>query len=124
MNECPDDTTIAVDVMGADKGIDAFIRGVIYAFKNFPGELGKVVLVGNEEKIKRAITGNKAGKFFENVNIVHTSQEIDMEDKPMSALRSKKDASMFRAIELVKEGKADGMLSSGNTGCLMAGGTL
>ncbi|MDR1256078.1 MAG: phosphate acyltransferase PlsX [Puniceicoccales bacterium] len=124
MNVHSDDSTIAVDVMGADNGVSAFIRGVAYAIKNFSAELCKVVLVGREGEVRDAIARDKLGKFFEGVSIIHASQEIEMVDKPMSALRNKKDSSMFRAIELVKSGHADGMLSGGNTACLMAGGAL
>ncbi|MDR3273767.1 MAG: phosphate acyltransferase PlsX [Puniceicoccales bacterium] len=119
-----DDTTVAVDVMGADNGVSVFVRGVVYAAKNFPSELGNIVLVGHGDEIGRAVSENKLEKFFKKINIVHASQEVEMTDKPISALRSKKDSSMFRAIELVKDGYADGMLSCGNTGCLMAGGAL
>ena len=58
------------------------------------------------------------------VSIVHASEVITMDDKPLNALKRKKDSSMVRAIELVKNGEAGVVVSCGNTGALMAGGTL
>jgi glycerol-3-phosphate acyltransferase PlsX len=119
------DITVAVDVMGADGGVDTFIAGVARSMEVFRGEIDGVALVGDTDKINAAIDGNRRlRKLLRSVTIVHASQEIEMADKPMYALRHKKDSSMFRAIELVRDGHADGMLSGGNTGCLMAGGTL
>jgi glycerol-3-phosphate acyltransferase PlsX len=115
---------IAVDVMGADSGVGALVRGVVRAIKNFPDELDKVILVGNEDEVRGVARDSGLEKFIKRVDIIHATQEIGMDDRPMSALRSKKDSSMFRAIELVRDGQADGMLSCGNTGCLMAGGTI
>jgi len=58
------------------------------------------------------------------LTIVHASEVITMEDKPLKALKSKKDSSMIRALELVKSGDARVAVSCGNTGALMAGATL
>lgn len=118
------DITIAVDVMGADNGVAIFIAGVKHAIKHGACLAEQIKFVGDEQQIKDAIRKQKANKQLSAVEIVHADQEILMTDKPMYALKHKKDSSMFRAIELVKSGQADGMLSCGNTGCLMAGGTL
>ncbi|MBI3886910.1 MAG: phosphate acyltransferase PlsX [Opitutae bacterium] len=56
--------------------------------------------------------------------IVHASEVVTMDDKPLQAIKRKKDSSMVRAIELVKSGEARVAVSSGNTGALMAGGTI
>jgi glycerol-3-phosphate acyltransferase PlsX len=120
----PSDITVAVDVMGADKGVGTFVAGIAHAVKVYRDEIGGVILVGDGDKIGAAIDARKLGKLLESVEIVHAPQEIEMTDKPMYALRHKKNSSMFRAIELVRDGHADGMMSCGNTGCLMAGGTL
>ncbi|MDE6432306.1 MAG: phosphate acyltransferase PlsX [Opitutales bacterium] len=118
------DVTIAVDVMGADNGTVAFIAGIVQAMKRASCAAHQVKLVGDRDQIQSAISKQKADKWLCDVEIVHADQEISMTDKPMFALKNKKNSSMFRAIELVKDGQADGMLSCGNTGCLMAGGTL
>ncbi|MDR2435929.1 MAG: phosphate acyltransferase PlsX [Puniceicoccales bacterium] len=118
------DIAIAVDVMGADSGVGALVRGIVHATKHFSDELGRIILVGNEDEVREVARSNGLEKFIRKADIIHAPQAIGMGDKPMSALRSKKDSSMFRAIELVRDGQADGMLSCGNTGCLMAGGTI
>jgi glycerol-3-phosphate acyltransferase PlsX len=59
-----------------------------------------------------------------NLSIFHASEVVTMDDKPLMALKKKKDSSMVRAIELVKNGDASVLVSCGNTGALMAGGTL
>src|SRR5690606_15812673 len=58
------------------------------------------------------------------ISILHASEVIAMGDKPLQAIKRKKDSSMVRAIELVKSGQANVVLSCGNTGSLMAGGTI
>ena len=58
------------------------------------------------------------------VRIVHASEVVEMEDKPVIALRKKKDSSIVRAAELVSEGKADALISLGNTGGIFAAGTF
>ena len=58
------------------------------------------------------------------VSVLHASEVITMEDKPLLALKRKKDSSMVKAIDLVKSGEARVTISCGNTGALMAGSTL
>ncbi len=118
------DITIAVDVMGADNGAEVFIASIVQTIKRCSCVARQIKLIGNQQHIKEAIAKQKADKWLTDVEIIHADQEISMTDKPMFALRNKKNSSMFQAIELIKNGHADGMLSCGNTGCLMAGGTL
>ncbi|MDR1435116.1 MAG: phosphate acyltransferase PlsX [Puniceicoccales bacterium] len=112
---------IAIDVMGSDLGPKEIITGVIVALadrKDF-----RVILIGDEDTIRK----NLRTQNLENssrIEIVHASEVIAMDEKPLQALRTKKDASVVRAIELLRSGKADVMLSCGNTGSLMAGSTL
>lgn len=115
--------TIAVDVMGSDLGPSEFIRGLLYARKDLKLEAG-IILVGKERLIERLLKVQKATVDLENVRIHHASEVVDMNDKPVQAMRKKKDASMFQAIHLVKEGLADAVVSCGNTGALMASGTV
>ncbi|MDR2812816.1 MAG: phosphate acyltransferase, partial [Puniceicoccales bacterium] len=112
---------IAVDVMGADLGPGEIIDGVIDALAD--REDYRVILVGDRDVIQGYL---EAQVRFDHsrVEIVHASEVIGMEEKPLQAFRMKKDASVIRAIELVQSGKADAMLSCGNTGSLMAGSTL
>jgi glycerol-3-phosphate acyltransferase PlsX len=117
------DRVVAVDVMGGDGGVSLVMGGVALAAKLFPAEIGKLVLVGDGNEIEKHLSRCKHLSHG-NVSICHASQAIDMSEKPMCALRYKKDSSMFRAIGLLKESNVSGVLSCGNTSCLVAGGTL
>jgi glycerol-3-phosphate acyltransferase PlsX len=108
---------IAVDVMGGDHGCGAVVKGVKLALKA-DSSISTIVLVGNEEKIRVAL--NDAALHDSRVKTVHASEVLTMDDKPAD-IRKKKDSSMFRAIELVREGKADAVISQGNTGALVTG---
>ena len=108
---------IAVDVMGGDHGCAVVIEGVKQALEA-DKSIAAIYLVGNEAQINPAC--EKAGLRDSRVEIVHASEVLTMEDKPQS-VRTKKDSSMVRAIELVCEGKADAIISPGNTGALVAG---
>lgn len=86
-------------------------------------DLAPIVLVGQQDLLTPLVAqAGLAGS--PRLSIVHASEVITMDDKPLKALKTKKDASMVRAIELVKTGEAKVAVSSGNTGALMAGGTL
>jgi phosphate acyltransferase len=108
---------IAVDVMGGDHGCAIVIEGVKQALEADPS-ISQVLLVGNEAETRPAC--EKAGLRDPRADIVHASEVLTMDDKPQS-IRRKKDSSMMRAIELVDEGKADAVISPGNTGALVAG---
>jgi glycerol-3-phosphate acyltransferase PlsX len=112
---------IAVDVMGADLGPSEIIKGVVDALDD-RGDY-RVILVGDQDTIRENLKGQWGGDCSR-LEIAHASEVISMEEKPLQAFRTKKDASVVRAIELVQAGKADALLSCGNTGSLMAGSTL
>lgn len=115
-------SSIAIDAMGSDKGPAEMVAAVRLAVDTLPN-LRPLILVGNEEELKPLL--EKAGlSSHARVSCLHASEVITMDDKPLVALKRKKDSSMVRAIELVKEGRASCVLSCGNTGSLMAGGTL
>jgi phosphate acyltransferase len=116
------DSSIAVDAMGGDLGPAEVVAAVELALREVP-RLKKVILVGDEALLKPEV--DKAGLAgHAGVSIFHASETIAMDDKPLQAIKKKKDSSMVRAIELVKEGRAKVLLSCGNTGALMAGGTI
>ncbi len=113
---------IAVDAMGGDLGPAEVVEAVKLAFQEYP-ELNPVTLVGDRQVLDPLVS--KAGlKGHPSLEVVHASEVITMDDKPMQALRRKKDASMIRAIDRVKNGEAGIVVSCGNTGVLMAGGTI
>jgi glycerol-3-phosphate acyltransferase PlsX len=115
--------TIAVDTMGGDLGPTEFFRGLLYATEELKLNCN-FTLVGRGRLLERLLKVRKIRVDPETIQIHHSSQVIGMDEKPIQALKKKKDSSMVQAIELVREGKANAMVSCGNTGALMAGGTL
>lgn len=112
---------IAVDVMGGDHGCGVIIAGVKRALDENK-KISTVFLVGNKADIHAALPPR--GFRDHRVRIVHTTEVVEMEDKPASALRKKKDSSIARAAELVSEGQADALVSLGNTGGIFAAATF
>lgn len=105
---------IAVDAMGGDYAPEQIIAGV--ADSGVP-----VILTGPEEVLAPLVRDFDDSKRPE---IVDTEQVVSNEDHPLSAVRSKKESSMMTAIRLVKEGRAAGVMSAGNTGAFMLGATM
>jgi glycerol-3-phosphate acyltransferase PlsX len=112
---------IAVDVMGGDHGCGVIIAGVKRALEENK-KISAVFLIGDREKIHAALPAR--GFRDHRVRIIHTTEVIEMDDKPVVALRKKKDSSIVRAAELVSEGKADALVSLGNTGGIFAVATF
>ena len=112
---------IAVDVMGGDHGCGVVIAGVKAALLANK-DITTIYLVGNKTDIHAALPPR--GFRDHRVRIVHASEVIEMEDKPVVALRKKKDSSIGRAAELVHDGEADALISLGNTGGIFAAGTF
>lgn len=107
--------TIAVDAMGGENAPEAIVQAVLQA----KAELSetKFILFGDQKKVS-----NLVGSDHERIEIVATSEIINDEDEPVKAIRTKKDSSLVVAAQFVKQGKADALLSLGNTGSLLACG--
>src|SRR5271168_3964129 len=106
--------TIALDAMGGDHAPRAEVEGAILAAR----ELGvKVVLVGIEEKVRQELNRHRHRGVA--VEIVNATEVVTMQDSPSHAFRRKKDSSVHVAAKLVRDGKADGLVSTGNTGAVM-----
>ena len=112
---------IAVDVMGGDHGCGVIIAGVKGALEENK-DLSTIYLVGNKTDIHAAPPPR--GFRDHRVRIIHTTEVVEMEDKPVVALRKKKDSSIARAAELVRDGEADALISLGNTGGIFAAATF
>jgi phosphate acyltransferase len=114
---------IAVDVMGGDHGSGVVIDGVKAALQA-PGHerIRQILLVGNQAEIEAGL-GN-ARHRDPRIEILHASEVLTMDEKPVVGLRKKRDCSIARAVELVKEDKADAVISPGNTGGVVAAATL
>jgi phosphate acyltransferase len=112
---------IIVDVMGGDHGPAVIIEGVKLALQT-NADITELYLVGREDEIKSA--QQQVGCNDPRVKIVHASEVITMEDKPVEGLRRKKDSSILRAVDLIKEGRGDALISPGNTGGIVAASTI
>jgi glycerol-3-phosphate acyltransferase PlsX len=108
---------IALDVMGGDHGCGVVIDGVKLALAAYP-KLTELLLVGNQADIEKGLARVRCRDS--RVRIVHASEVLTMDDKPLAAVRKKKDASIVRAVELVRDGRAQAVISTGNTGGLVA----
>ncbi len=107
--------TIAVDAMGGDEAPKAEVEGAIQAARS----LGvKVILVGKEDVVRRELSVYEWEDLP--ITIQHASEQVTMEDSAAKAVRTKRDSSIRVASRLVREGVAQGMVSAGNTGAVMA----
>ncbi|KRL99893.1 phosphate acyltransferase PlsX [Liquorilactobacillus satsumensis] len=107
---------IAVDAMGGDNAPQTVVAGVERARDEFTDL--EFILFGKENEIKKYL------KNEDRIKIVHTDEEIVMNDEPVRAIRRKKNSSMVLAAKAVKEQQADAFFSCGNTGALLAAGLL
>jgi glycerol-3-phosphate acyltransferase PlsX len=113
----PDSAVIALDAMGGDFGPEVVIPA---AAKILSGRRQlNIILVGDEERLRVCAQKHRI-KLDDRLTIQHASQVVEMHDEPALAMRKKKDSSMRVAINLVHDGRADAVVSAGNTGALMA----
>lgn len=113
--------SVAVDAMGGDSAPREAVRGAVEAARSRAGEL-KVLLVGREAEVRAELEA--ASWDGSNIEIVPADAVIEMGDSPVEALRKKKGSSIEVATRQVREGRADAMVSAGNTGACVAAGTL
>jgi glycerol-3-phosphate acyltransferase PlsX len=112
---------IAVDVMGGDHGCGVVIEGAKRALEA-NAAISALFLVGNKEEIHASLP--KGGLRDHRARVIHASEVLAMDEQPAAAVRRKKDSSIVRAVELVREGKADAIVSLGNTGGIFAAATF
>lgn len=104
---------IIVDAMGGDNAPHEIIAGSIKAAKDFNVN---IILVGKAKEIT-PIVGDSPG-----ITVINTEQVISASEAPVAAIRSKKDSSIVKGLQLLRDNKAHAMVSAGSTGALMAGG--
>jgi glycerol-3-phosphate acyltransferase PlsX len=109
--------SIAVDAMGGDHGPTEIVPGALDHARAHPED--RVLLVGDETTIRSI-----AGDLPQNVEIIHASQVVGMDEHPARALREKKDSTILVATDLVKTGRADALVTAGHTGAGMAAAVL
>lgn len=113
-------TTVALDAMGGDHAPTEIVKGAVEAVKKRQDI--NVLLVGKEEIIKDALKNYEYPA--DQISIVNATEEIEMAESPVLAIRKKKDSSMSVAMKLVHDKKADAIVSAGNSGAVLVGGQL
>lgn len=104
---------IALDAMGGDHAPANIIAGAILALREYP-HISRMLLTGDKDRIEAELRNND---FTDSrIAIHHTTQVVDMHDSGLDAVRRKKDSSISRAVDLVKSGEADAVVSAGHTG--------
>ena len=110
---------IIVDAMGGDHAPEVVIEGAVAAVKEYGVE---VVLVGDELRIESLL--KKARYSGSNISVYPAQEVIGMEESAAASFRKKKDSSIVKGLNLIKEGKGDAFFSAGNTGAVVCAATL
>ena len=108
--------TLALDAMGGDNAPSEICKGAYEACKKYDDI--EIILTGDTERIKSCLTPH------ERIHIEHAGEIIDPDEHPANAIRRKKDSSLRVAMEMVRRGDAQGCISAGSTGAIVAGGVL
>ena len=109
-------TVIAVDAMGSDRAPKAEVEGAILGARQYDVQ---VVLVGQEPVVRPELARHPAASGLA-IETVHASEIIGMREKAAQAVRTKRDSSLRVGLRLVREGRASGFVTAGNTGAAMA----
>ena len=113
-------TKVVLDAMGGDHSPGEMVLGAVNAVKEKDNLF--VYIVGPSDRIQAEL--DKCEYPKDQIEIVHASDEITCHDAPVQAIRGKKDSSMVVGLRMVREGKADGFVSAGNSGAVLVGGQV
>ena len=108
---------VSIDAMGGDAGPSVVVSALARSVQRHPD--AKFILHGDETALN-GLLQKRRGKLAQRVTVRHAPGRVRMEEKPSLALRRGRDTSMWHAIESVKKGEAEVVVSAGNTGALMA----
>lgn len=111
---------IIVDAMGGDHAPEEIVKGAVQAHRTLGYD---ILLVGREEDVHRCLR-TEGAEGMPGITVHHAAEEIDMNEDPTTAVRRKKDSSMVIALNLLKDGVGDAVVSAGSTGALLTGATL
>jgi glycerol-3-phosphate acyltransferase PlsX len=114
--------TLAVDAMGGDNAPDAVVQGAVRAVEQAGGP--RILLVGRADAVEAALTRHveppRMAGVRSRIDIVHAAEVVEMDEHPAQAVRAKRDSSIVRACELVASGRAQAVISAGNSGAVLA----
>ncbi len=111
---------VALDAMGGDNAPGEIVKGAVQAVKERDNI--HVILTGDKDAVSQELSKYEYPK--DQIEIVPTTEVIEMSESPVNAIRTKKDSSMEVAITMVKNGEADAVVSAGNSGALLVGGQV
>jgi glycerol-3-phosphate acyltransferase PlsX len=109
-------TRIAVDAMGSDAGVDVVVRGAIVAAREM-GESLEIILVGDQPMIWEVLEAESARELP--LFVAHAREQVEMAEKARHAFRSKPDSSIAVCANLVQTGRAEALVSAGNTAAVV-----
>ena len=113
-------TIVAVDAMGGDNAPGEIVKGAVEAV--LASEQVMVKLVGKEDIVKEELAKYEYDK--ERIEVVNATEVILTEEPPVKAIKSKKDSSIVVAMNMVKRGEADALVSAGSSGAILVGGQV
>jgi glycerol-3-phosphate acyltransferase PlsX len=113
----PTTRVVAVDAMGGDRAPGEIVAGAVQAVQQLDV---RVLLFGREGEIEPLLDGVSSDRL----EVVHAADVIAMDDEPLGAVRKQKDSSIVRAVEAVREGRADAVVGAGNTGAVTTAAVL
>ncbi|MCH8326969.1 MAG: phosphate acyltransferase PlsX [Candidatus Marinimicrobia bacterium] len=108
---------LALDAMGGDKAPAETVKGA-YEFLQSTDSSISIILVGQEEPVSREMARHRFDPA--RISLVPATQVIGMEEKPAKIFKTRPDSSVVKAVQLVKDGKADGVISAGSTGAMLS----
>lgn len=111
---------VIVDAMGGDHAPQAIVEGCVLALREMPDM--QITLVGRKDAILAELNKNETD--VQRINIVDAAEVIDMAEPPVEAIRKKKDSSLVKGLELLRDGEGDVFITAGSTGATIAGATL
>ena len=112
---------IIVDAMGGDNAPDAIVKGAVDAHEEFGMDL---VLVGRGEEILESLKRQGVDTLPQGMEIAHASDVVEMEDVPVTVLKTHSDSSLVVGLTMLAQGQGDAFVSAGSTGALLTGATL
>ena len=112
---------IALDAMGGDFGPPNIVGGAVLALREYP-RITKLYLVGDTPQVEAELKKHRCNDG--RIEIIHASEVVEMSDNAMHAFRRKKDSSINRAVDLVKHGDAEAVVSAGHTGAAVVATTI
>jgi glycerol-3-phosphate acyltransferase PlsX len=112
---------IVLDAMGGDHAPVNTVAGAVLALQAYP-QIKRLLLTGDESLLRAELTKHRFND--PRLEIVHTTEVVAMSDQAVEAVRRKKDSSISRAVDLIKKGEADAVVSAGHTGAAVAATTI